>query len=54
VVTFLAIVAAVVLGGLLIAFSDPVVLSAWSVFFSDPVNDTALAAWARLPPRLQP
>ena len=43
VVTFLAIVAAVVLGGLLIAFSDPVVLHAWSTFFSDPVNALALA-----------
>ena len=41
VVTILAIVAAVVLGGLLIAFSDPAVLSAWSVFFSDPVNALA-------------
>jgi hypothetical protein len=29
-------VVAVVLGGLLIAFSDPVVLHAWSTFFSDP------------------
>ena len=51
VVTFLAIVAAVVLGGLLIAFSDPVVLSAWGVFFSDPWNaiaqvwDSASAAY---------
>ena len=43
VVTILAIVAAVVLGGLLIAFSDPAVLSAWSVFFSDPVNALAQA-----------
>lgn len=43
VVTFLAIVVAVVLGGLLIAFSDPVVLHAWSTFFSDPVNALALA-----------
>ena len=43
VVTILAIVAAVVLGGLLIAFSDPVVLNAWSVFFSDPGNSISLA-----------
>ena len=36
VVTILAIIAAVVLGGLLIAFSDPVVLHLWSTFFSNP------------------
>jgi general nucleoside transport system permease protein len=54
VVTFLAIAAAVVLGGLLIAFSDPAVLSAWSVFFSDPVNalaqmwDAASAAYVAM------
>jgi len=43
VVTFLAILAAIVLGGLIIAFSDPAVLSVWSVFFSDPVNALAQA-----------
>ena len=43
VLTILAIAAAVVLGGLLIAFSDPAVLSAWSHFFSDPGNAIALA-----------
>ncbi len=43
VLTILAIAAAVVLGGLLIASSDPVVLSAWSHFFSDPGNAIALA-----------
>jgi general nucleoside transport system permease protein len=43
VVTFLAIATAIVLGGLIIAFSDPAVLSAWSVFFSDPVNALAQA-----------
>ena len=32
-----------VLGGLLIAFSDTIVLSAWSRFFSDPGNAIALA-----------
>jgi general nucleoside transport system permease protein len=36
VVTFLAIVAALVLGGLLIAFSDTAVLHAWSKLFSAP------------------
>ena len=44
VVTFLAIVTAIVLGGLLIAFSDPVVLHAWSTFFSNPGQALA-AAW---------
>jgi general nucleoside transport system permease protein len=43
VVTFLAIVAALVIGGLLIAFSDPVVLHAWSQFFSAPGNAIAQA-----------
>jgi general nucleoside transport system permease protein len=43
VVTFLAIAAAIVAGGLLIAFTDPVVLHAWSVFFSAPGNAVAQA-----------
>jgi general nucleoside transport system permease protein len=43
VVTFLAFVAAIVVGGLLIAFTDPVVLHAWSDFFSDPGNAIAQA-----------
>jgi ABC-type uncharacterized transport system permease subunit len=43
VVTVLAIVAAIVVGGLLIAFTDPVVLSAWGRFFSDPGNAIAQA-----------
>jgi general nucleoside transport system permease protein len=43
VVTILAIVAALVIGGLLIAFSDPVVLHAWSQFFSAPGNAIAQA-----------
>jgi general nucleoside transport system permease protein len=44
VVTILAIVAAMVVGGLLIAFTDPVVLSAWGRFFSAPGSAIA-AAW---------
>jgi ABC-type uncharacterized transport system permease subunit len=43
VVTFLAIVAAIVVGGLLIAFTDPPVLHAWSVFFSAPGSAIAQA-----------
>ena len=44
VVTFLAIFLALVLGGLLIAFSDTTVLHVWSTFFSHP--GTAIsAAW---------
>jgi ABC-type uncharacterized transport system permease subunit len=43
VTTVLAIASAVVLGALLIAFSDTTVLSAWSRFFSDPGNAIALA-----------
>ncbi|MEP7026006.1 MAG: ABC transporter permease, partial [Actinomycetota bacterium] len=45
VVTILAIVAAVFLGGLLIAFSDPNVLHAWSQFFSDPAAAIS-ASWS--------
>jgi ABC-type uncharacterized transport system permease subunit len=44
VVTVLAIVVAIVVGGLLIAFTDPTVLSAWSHFFSDPGHAIA-EAW---------
>src|SRR5215470_17123340 len=44
VVTLLAILVAVVLGGLLIAFSDPVVLHEWSTFFSNP-GAAISAAW---------
>jgi ABC-type uncharacterized transport system permease subunit len=43
VVTVLAIVAAIVVGGLLIAFTDPVVLTAWSSFFAAPGNAIAQA-----------
>ncbi len=43
VVTVLAIVAAIVVGGLLIAFTDPVVLTAWGRFFSAPGNAIAQA-----------
>ncbi len=43
VVTFLAIVAALVLGGLLIAFSDTTVLHAWSQLFAAPGNAIAQA-----------
>src|SRR5580704_4339182 len=43
VVTILAIAVALVLGGLLIAFTDPQVLQAWGSFFSDPGNAIALA-----------
>jgi ABC-type uncharacterized transport system permease subunit len=54
VVTALAIVVAMVVGGVLIAFSDPVVLHAWSLFFSDPGNaiaqawDSAAAAYTAM------
>src|ERR1700735_428705 len=54
VVTVLAIVAAVFLGGLLIAFSDTPVLHAWSQFFSSPGAaisqswDAAAAAYSAL------
>jgi ABC-type uncharacterized transport system permease subunit len=44
VVTVLAIVAAMVIGGLLIAFTDPVVLKAWGQLFSAPGSAIA-AAW---------
>ena len=44
VVTVLAIVAAMVIGGLLIAFTDPVVLAAWGALFSAPGAAIA-AAW---------
>ena len=53
-VTILAIVVAVVLGGLLIAFSDPVVLHVWSTFFPTPgaaiaaTWDAAAAAYTAL------
>ena len=43
VVTVLAIVAAIVVGGLLIAFTDPVVLTAWGRFFAAPGNAIAQA-----------
>jgi general nucleoside transport system permease protein len=43
VVTVLAIVAAVVVGGLLIAFTDPMVLTAWGSFFAAPGNAIAQA-----------
>jgi ABC-type uncharacterized transport system permease subunit len=43
VVTTLAIVAAIVAGGLLIAFTSPAVLSAWGKLFSDPGNAFAQA-----------
>ena len=43
VVTFLAIVAALVLGALLIAFTNDAVLHAWSQFFSNPGNALAQA-----------
>lgn len=43
VVTFLAIVLALVLGALLIAFTDTTVLHAWSHFFSAPGNAIAQA-----------
>src|SRR3984893_6938771 len=42
--TVLAIVAAMVIGGLLIAFTDPVVLTAWGRLFSAPGSAIA-AAW---------
>ncbi len=43
VVTALAIAVAMAVGGVLIAFSDPVVLHAWSLFFSAPGNAVAQA-----------
>jgi simple sugar transport system permease protein len=43
VVTLLAIAVAMVLGGLLIAFTDPVVLRAWGAFFAAPGNAIAKA-----------
>ncbi len=43
VVTTLAIVVAIVIGGLLIAFTDPPVLHAWSTFFAAPGNAIAQA-----------
>jgi ABC-type uncharacterized transport system permease subunit len=54
VVTTLAIVVAIVIGGLLIAFTDPEVLHAWSQFFSAPGNaiakawDSAAAAYSAM------
>jgi ABC-type uncharacterized transport system permease subunit len=54
VVTALAIAVAMVVGGVLIAFSDPVVLHAWSLFFSAPGNaiaqawDSAAAAYSAM------
>jgi general nucleoside transport system permease protein len=42
-VTTLAIATAIVIGGLLIAFTDPVVLNAWSHLFSAPGNAIAQA-----------
>jgi simple sugar transport system permease protein len=44
VVTVLAIVTAIVVGGLLIAFTDPVVLTAWGSFFAAP-GPAISAAW---------
>ena len=44
VVTTLAIISALVVGGLIIAFSDPTVLHAWASFFSAPGSAIA-AAW---------
>ena len=43
VVTILAIAVAMVLGGLLIAFTSPAVLHAWGSFFANPGNAIALA-----------
>jgi general nucleoside transport system permease protein len=43
IVTVLAIVTAIVVGGLLIAFTDPVVLTAWGSFFAAPGNAIAHA-----------
>ena len=54
VLTILAIASAVVLGGLLIAFSDTTVLGGWSRFFGNPGNaialtwDSASAAYAAM------
>ena len=44
VVTFLAIVCAIVVGGLLIAFTDPAVLHVWNSFFAEP-GEAIGAAW---------
>ncbi len=41
VMTILAIFLALVVGGILIVFSDPVVTTAWSGFFHDPLNALA-------------
>jgi general nucleoside transport system permease protein len=43
VVTVLAVLTAMVLGGLLIAFTNSAVLTAWGSFFSDPLNAIAVA-----------
>ena len=43
VVTILAIVTAIVIGGLLIAFTNTTVLHAWGNFFSNPGNAIAQA-----------
>ncbi len=43
VVTFLAIVVAIVIGGLLIAFTDPPVLQAWNSLLAAPGNAVAQA-----------
>jgi ABC-type uncharacterized transport system permease subunit len=54
VVTTLAIATGIVIGGLLIAFTDPVVLHAWSTFFAAPGNaiaqawDSAAGAYAAM------
>jgi general nucleoside transport system permease protein len=54
VVTVLAFVVAIVIGGLLIAFTDPPVLHAWSTFFAAPGNaiaqawDAAAAAYSAM------
>ncbi len=54
VVTTLAFVVAIVIGGLLIAFTDPPVLHAWSTFFAAPGNaiaqawDAAAAAYSAM------
>jgi simple sugar transport system permease protein len=54
VVTALAIATGIVIGGLLIAFTDPVVLHAWGTFFAAPSNaiaqawDSAAGAYAAM------
>jgi simple sugar transport system permease protein len=45
VVTALAIVVAIVIGGLLIAFTDPVVLHAWSQLFTAPGGNAIAKTW---------